>query len=39
MNIVTENHLHAGHLFEKLGKQNSGSVIFHYAVVKNQAGK
>jgi molybdopterin synthase catalytic subunit len=39
MNIVTENRLDAGRLFEKLGKQNSGSVIFHYAVVKNQAGE
>lgn len=39
MNVVTENPLDASDLFKKLRKQDSGSVIFHYAVVKSQAGK
>lgn len=39
MNIVTEYPLDAGNLFEKLRKQGSGSVIFHYAVVKSKAGE
>jgi molybdopterin synthase catalytic subunit len=39
MNIVTETALEADKLFEKLQKQTSGSVIFHYAVVKSRAGE
>ena len=39
MNIVMETALVPHSLFEKLRKQNSGSVIFHYAVVKSQAGE
>ena len=39
MNIVAETPLDASHLFEKLRKQEAGSVIFHYAVVKGQAGE
>jgi len=36
MNIVTEKSLVPDELFERLRKGNSGSVIFHYAVVKNK---
>jgi molybdopterin synthase catalytic subunit len=39
MNIITERPLNTNNLFKKLRKQNSGSVIFHYAVVKSQAGE
>lgn len=39
VNIVTEYPLDTGNLFEKLRKQGSGSVIFHYAVVKSKAGE
>lgn len=39
MNIVTEYPLDTGNLFEKLRKQSSGSVIFHYAAVKSKAGE
>lgn len=39
MNIVTENPLDAGSLFETIGRRHSGSLIFHYAVVKSQAGE
>ena len=39
MNIVMETELVPGSLFEKLRKTNSGSVIFHDAVVKSQAGE
>lgn len=39
MNIVTESALDTGNLFETLKKQNAGSVIFHYAVVKSRAGE
>lgn len=39
MNIVTEHPLDTGKLFEALRKQNSGSVIFHYAIVKSQTGE
>lgn len=39
MNIVTEKPLDTGCLFEMLRKQNSGSVIFHWAAVKSQAGE
>jgi len=39
MNIVTEDPLDTTNLFARLGKRNAGSVIFHYAVVKGQAGE
>ena len=39
MVIVTENQLDPGKLFGMLRKENTGSAIFHYAVVKNQAGE
>jgi molybdopterin synthase catalytic subunit len=39
MNVVAETPLDTSHLFEKLRKQEAGSVIFHYAVVKGQAGE
>lgn len=39
MNIITESPLEPDNLFNILLKQNSGSVIFHYAVVKSQAGE
>lgn len=39
MNIVTENPLDTGNLFGLIRKKNSGSVIFHYAVVKSRAGE
>jgi len=39
MHIVTEIPLDSRRLFEKLRKQEAGSVIFHYAVVKGQAGE
>lgn len=38
MVIVTENPLDPGTLFEKTGKRDAGSLIFHYAAVKNQSG-
>lgn len=38
MEMVTEAPLEPGKLFEKILKDGSGSVIFHYAVVKGQAG-
>lgn len=39
MNVVMETTLKPDKLFEKLQKQASGSVIFHYAVVKSRAGE
>jgi molybdopterin synthase catalytic subunit len=39
MGIVTESPLDPGRLFEKLRKQDAGSVIFHYAIVKRQTGE
>ena len=39
MNIVMETALVPSNLFEKLRRRNAGSVIFHYAVVKSQAGE
>jgi len=38
VNIVTEYQLDTAKLFEELRKRGAGSVIFHYAVVKNKAG-
>jgi len=38
MVIVTEAPLDPGKLFEEIRKNGSGSVLFHYAVVKSQAG-
>lgn len=38
MVIVQETTIDPGAMFERLGKRDAGSVIFHYAVVKNQAG-
>lgn len=38
MIIVTENPIDAVKMFELLDKKNSGSALFHYAVVKNLAG-
>ena len=38
MEMVTEAPLDPGTLFEKIRKNGSGSVLFHYAVVKSQAG-
>ena len=38
MEMVTEAPLDPGKLFEKIRKNGSGSVLFHYAVVKSQAG-
>lgn len=38
MEIVTEDPLDPGRCFEQIDKQGSGSVLFHYAVVKDQAG-
>jgi molybdopterin synthase catalytic subunit len=39
MVIVTESPLNPSEIYEKLTKENAGSVIFHYAVVKNLAGE
>jgi len=39
MVIVTENQLDPGKLFGMLRKENTGSAIFHYAVVKDKAGE
>jgi molybdopterin synthase catalytic subunit len=38
MEIVTKAPLDAGRLFEQIRKIGSGSVLFHYAVVKSRAG-
>lgn len=38
MEMVTEAPLDPGKLFEKIRKTGSGSVLFHYAVVKGEAG-
>ena len=38
MEMVTEAPLDLGKLFEKIRKNGSGSVLFHYAVAKSQAG-
>jgi molybdopterin synthase catalytic subunit len=38
MEMVTEAPLDPGELFEKIRKNGSGSFLFHYAVVKSQAG-
>ena len=38
MEMVTEAPLDPGTLFEKIRQNGSGSVLFHYAVVKSQAG-
>ncbi|MCX5826274.1 MAG: molybdenum cofactor biosynthesis protein MoaE [Deltaproteobacteria bacterium] len=38
MEMVTEAPLDPGTLFEKIRKNGSGSVLFHYAVVKSQTG-
>lgn len=38
MDIVTEGPLDPGRLFEQIQKYGSGYVLFHYAVVKSQAG-
>ena len=38
MVMVTEEPLDPGKLFDELRKHGSGSVLFHYAVVKSQAG-
>ncbi len=38
MEIVTKAPLDPGSLFEQIRKNGSGSVLFHYAVVKSQAG-
>ena len=38
MEMVTEAPLDPGKLFGKIRKDGSGSVLFHYAVVKSQAG-
>jgi molybdopterin synthase catalytic subunit len=38
MVIVTESPLEPGMIFEKLRKEDAGSVIFHFAVVKSRAG-
>lgn len=38
MIIVTESPIDPVKVFELLDKNNSGSALFHYAVVKNQAG-
>jgi molybdopterin synthase catalytic subunit len=38
MNIVLETELIPGEWFEKLRRSNAGSLIFHYAVVKDQSG-
>ena len=39
MVIVTESPLEPESLYKMLRKENSGSVIFHYAVVKAEAGE
>jgi len=39
MVIVTESPLDPEIMFKSLRKENAGSVIFHYAVVKNRAGE
>jgi len=39
MVIVTESSIDPAALYTKLQKEDAGSVIFHYAVVKSQAGK
>ncbi len=38
MVLVTESPLEPGMIFEKLRKEDTGSMIFHYAVVKSRAG-
>ena len=38
MHFVTENPLNPLQLFEKLDRRDSGSMTFHYAVVKSQNG-
>jgi molybdopterin synthase catalytic subunit len=38
MEIVTEVPLDPGRLFEQIKKYGAGSILFHYAVVKSQAG-
>jgi molybdopterin synthase catalytic subunit len=38
MEIVTEAPLDPGRLFGQLRKSGSGSILFHYAVVKSRAG-
>ena len=38
MNLITEEPLDTGRLFAGLAKHDSGSVIFHFAVVKGRAG-
>ena len=38
MVIVTESSLDPSALYAKLQKDNAGSIIFHYAVVKNETG-
>ena len=38
MVIVTESPLDPAALYAKLQKDNAGSIIFHYAVVKNETG-
>lgn len=38
MVLVTESLLEPGVIFEKLRKEDAGSMIFHYAVVKSRAG-
>jgi molybdopterin synthase catalytic subunit len=38
MEMVTEAPLDPGALFERIQKNGSGSVLFHYAVVKSQTG-
>lgn len=39
MEIVTEKPLDPGRAFEQIQKKGSGSVLFHYAVVKSRAGE
>ena len=38
MEVITEIPLNPGSLFAQIDKKGSGSVLFHYAVVKDRAG-
>jgi molybdopterin synthase catalytic subunit len=38
MEIVTENPVEPGKMFERIKKGEAGSVLFHYAVVKSRTG-